>query len=259
VTAQSAVAITASGGDVLTPVSQGYDDMCGGVTTPGVGRLNWGGANGVAGTAGTLGMAYETGWACGLTVTSAATSSTSYFIGIARQAYTPGLMLYTRTSGWDTTFLVKTGSSVSSIKAYVGTAGSVESNPYTLLTGSNSLAAVGAAAGMLIDTSQTSTWRVQSCGYPGGVITCNSVDTGVSIAANTVYRLRLRSTTSGTLLGSVNGGTEYSITIVSPAQGATAEVPVGLGVEISTLEDVAKSLTLYYVGWKLTGQGFTIP
>lgn len=58
-------------------------------------------------------------------------------------------------------------------------------------------------------------WEFISCNTGG--CTASVTDTGVAPAASTTYRFRMRSTTAGTYLVSVNGGSETSVTPASVA------------------------------------------
>lgn len=121
---------------------------------------------------------------------------------------------------------------VTNVRIIIGLCAVNGANP-ALCKGGGS--ATGVAA--VFDTSIGTNWYLRSCNSG----TCTDTDTGVSVSANTIYRLKIDSVASGTARLSVNGST----VVTGTAPTATR----GMAMNVETLTNEARKLQFKAYGW----------
>lgn len=179
------------------------------------GELAWRSTN-WAGTGDAGGLDAEDNHPGMIHVTSGATSGDHTAIATSHSALTKNMI---SAGAFDSYWIVKTGSAVTNAAYFVG---------YSHL---GDMSSTSRNLKVKFDTAASdTTWKFQACGEGS----CTTVDSGVSVTANTWYKFRIRSTSSGTILFSVNGGSESSITTNLPDGGLTTTLYPGFGAKTNT-------------------------
>lgn len=167
------------------------DEFVAVATSGSVGSLGWNISNGTG--SGTL--AYQTNpgaarWGV-MRVSSGASNGDNTGLALG------GVSAVDATTNWEAQWIISPVS-VTSVQYVIGITnlGAIASN----------------YIGMRFDSATDTNWKFESCASS----TCSTTDSGVAVTAGNWYRFRLRTTSSGTYLLSVNGGSETSISTNIP-------------------------------------------
>jgi hypothetical protein len=172
---------------------------------------------------------------CGVTLTSSAVINDEIiFNPYSRQPYVNP----TTTANWDMVswpLILKT-----SIDNKEVSIGYVNANGGSCYTSGNNCFGFTYRAGT--DTN----WRFVTI----SAFTVNNQDTGVAVAADTLYNFRLWATTAGTILGSINGGTTFTVS------SNIANVAMYPQIYVKNLTAAAHSIYTPHFHYRATGTGF---
>ena len=167
------------------------DEFVAVATSGSVGSLGWNISNGTG--SGTL--AYQTNpgaarWGV-MRVSSGASNGDNTGLALG------GVSAVDATTNWEAQWIISPVS-VTSVQYVIGITnlGAIASN----------------YIGMRFDSATDTNWKFEACASS----TCSTTDSGVAVTAGNWYRFRLRTTSSGTYLLSVNGGSETSISTNVP-------------------------------------------
>lgn len=211
------------------PRATGFDNFCGPTTTV----FNPSGTFTFSNTGDSL-------WPCLLRInTSAFNNERGGFFSSTGPYITPNV------AGWDMTTIVLTPAAITNVSVGWSFGRQEGSNPTYCIPGSEQN-----CVGLVYASSLGANWLVRFC---NASFVCTSTDTGVAVAANTYYRLRLRSTSAGTMLASVNGSAEVSL-------ATTLAVPVAAGWGAGTLAAASnRTFWSYWYSWNLVLAGRILP